>query len=100
MDAPRYLFTARTTNGTSDPVPLTLRNAGEFIYNTIFLYGTWDSATVDVEWTPDNGATWLDVPDLVAIDDNFSGNIHVRADAIRAVVANAGAGTVLTIGVK
>ena len=99
MDAPVYLLQNQTTNVTGASFPFALDVRGEFIFRTVWIVGTWNSATVTLEFTPDDGVTWIAIPDLTAITSNFAANVHIRADALRAVLANAGASTSLTVGV-
>lgn len=99
MDAPVYLLQNQTTDVTGDAKDISLDVRGEFIFRTLFAVGTWDSATVTVQFTPDDGTTWIDVPDATLLDENFAGNLHIRADKLRAVQANSGGSTSLTVGI-
>jgi hypothetical protein len=55
MAKPVRIFTARTTNGQStDKI---VSNGRQM---TAFVTGTFDSANVKVEFSPDLGTTWID----------------------------------------
>lgn len=99
IDDPVLLLDGQTTNVTGAAFSFNLTVQGEFIYRTVYIIGTFDGATVTVELTPDDGVNWIAIPDLTAIATAFMGNISVRADALRAVLANAGASTSITVGV-
>jgi hypothetical protein len=87
------LFTARTTNGSSSTVPSNGRTL------TVVASGTWDSATLTVEVSPDSGTTW------VPTDTSFTASgvktcIFDEGVLYRLTVASAGAGTSLNAWVN
>lgn len=50
--------------------------------NTLYLSGTWGSGTVTVEASPDDGTTWVAVPDL-SFTANSVKNLVFRFTKIR-----------------
>lgn len=81
------LFTAATANGNHDgllrvdrgPVPV------------FAVFGTWDSASVQLQFSPDEGTTWLNVG--TAITQNGYAAVALPSCKIRAVISSVGAGT-------
>lgn len=62
-------------------------------FDTLFVWGVFDGATVKVEISPDGGTTWFDTG--VAIVVKGVQNIEFRAHHIRGVVSGGGAGVVI-----
>jgi hypothetical protein len=59
------------------------------ITQTIVAYGTWDTATVTIQLSPDGGTTWIDTD--ASFTANGAKNITARAGLLyRAAVATAG----------
>jgi len=81
------LFTNATANGNHDgllrvdrgPVPI------------FAVFGTWNSASVQLQFSPDEGTTWLPVGS--AITANGYAAVALPSCKIRAVISSAGAST-------
>ncbi len=56
------ILTSATQNGDSSIVTRRQRA-------TLIITGTWDTATATLKVSPDNGTTWVDVPDGAFTDD-------------------------------
>jgi len=80
----RPLLSEATVNTTGEALWWSSPGPG-----SIHVYGTWDGATVTIQGSTDEGATWTDVPSGVFTEDTLlgfdSGHAHVRA-----VLSNAG----------
>lgn len=73
-----------------------------FPTKTVFVWGTFDGATVTIEISPD-GVEWFDAPNSDGDPLEFTAkgveNIDVQCAYIRAVVTNAGASTEVSAAV-
>lgn len=59
---------------------------------TVYAYGTWDTATVTIQISPDSGTTWFNVTSGAFTADGYL-TFEARATSIRAVVSSVGAST-------
>lgn len=59
-------------------------------------WGTWDGATVSLEFTPDGGTTWVAMGTDTTINANGSGIFQCGRFPVRATIASAGPSTVLS----
>ncbi|MDI1263895.1 MAG: hypothetical protein PS018_11620 [bacterium] len=88
------LFSARTTDGNSSAVDW-VGGRGVFA-----VFGTFNGATVKLQWSPDDGTTWLDVDRLgdtyVTLSAAGSGGFELPPCKLRANLASAGGSTSLT----
>jgi hypothetical protein len=90
MAATEKVFTNRTTNGQSTAYDWP-GGVGTFVCE-----GTWNSATVKMQMSPDGGTTWVDVGDDVTFTDDGVGNFELGGDSnfkIRADLSSAGNST-------
>lgn len=96
---PQYVFTNQTTSGNSSTHTLT------FTDNVIIVkaYGTWDGANVTYQTLAADGSTWINLfsisgsPYTSTANDQFVLTDYVRGEPFRAVLANAGASTNITV---
>ena len=87
------LFTAQTANANSAQFA-----AGALVgvqqFNTLYFNGTWDTASLKLQSTPDGGTTWFDVPGAVyTVDTDGPVNISIMATHLRFNLSSVGAGT-------
>lgn len=86
------LFTLRTTDGNGNAADWP-GGRGAFA-----AYGTFGSGTVKLQWSPDDGTTWLDVDrsgdTYVTFTANGSGGFELPACQIRAVLSGSSAASV------
>jgi hypothetical protein len=80
-------------DGNCESNPHALNDGGKY---NIFAYGTWDTATLKIQISPDNGTTWIDYASL-----SYTANAAATFDAapgalVRAHLASVGATTSLT----
>ena len=57
--------------------------------------GTWDSATIQLEFSPDDGTTWISVGDEGKLSADGLFNFDLNPCNIRLTVASAGSSTSL-----
>lgn len=82
------LFTAETDNAvTSDAVDVV------HVTGTLYAFGTFDSATVKLQASPDKGTTWLDVTDASFTAAGML-RLDFAASQIRANISGGGADTI------
>jgi hypothetical protein len=60
-------------------------------FNTVYLWGTFDGATVEVEVSP-NGSEYFDISDASFTDKGFA-NVQARFEVLALTVSSAGAST-------
>lgn len=84
------LYTAQTGNDTLAAVPVT-----GFVQNTLYAFGTFDTATIALEASPDGGTTWLAVTDASFTEAGMI-RLDFAATHIRAVVSSVGGSTSLS----
>lgn len=79
------LLTLRTTDGNGNAADWP-GGRGAFV-----AYGTFGSGTVKLQWSPDDGTTWLDVDKsgetYVTLTANGSGGFELPASQIRAALS-------------
>ncbi len=98
-NVPQYVFTNQTTNANSNPCNLTYTD----LAITLMAYGTWDGANITYQTLTADRTTWVNVFDIAhnpvtsTADDQFTIDDFVKGKPFRAVLANAGAGTNLTV---
>ena len=91
----RKLLSA-SANATGSAVTLTGAELGAFRGTyTIYIYGTWNSATAKVQISPD-GTNWFDVPNGSWTSDTVQ-NIEIYGYQIRGVVSGGGGSESITI---
>lgn len=52
-------------------------------------WGTWDGATAQLQWSPDDGSTWIDV-DGAGLTENGGVIVSLPAGSVRAAISDAG----------
>lgn len=88
------LLSAQTSNGSGSPATWNGGGVG-----TVFVYGTWDSAQVDIEVSPD-GSTWVALGGDMAFTEDGVQNFDLAAGVkVRATVTSAGASTSVSVWV-
>lgn len=93
----KFLFQNRTTNGNGDAVLADIADEE----CEVVIYGAFDGATVTLEQSPDNGATWFAVRDLggIAVSVTSARAVPLKVaynEMLRAVQASSGASTSIT----
>jgi hypothetical protein len=96
---PQYVFTNQTTSGNSTTHYLT------FTDNAIVVmaFGTWNGANITYQTLAPDGSTWINLFDLASnpftstANDQFVISDYVKGQGFRAVLANAGGSTNLTV---
>lgn len=83
------LLKAATANGSGTVLPINRRSTETNGNSTLYVFGTFNSATVTVQASIDN-STWLDVG---AYTVATLVNTTIKAKYFRAVVSSAGAST-------
>lgn len=83
-------FSAKTANFSSDAVQW---NGGA---GTFSAWGTWNGATVSLEWSPDGGTTWIAVGSASTFTENGLAKFSLGVGHIRATLSNAGGTTSLS----
>jgi len=70
--------------------------------SSFFIHGNWGTATTaSLEFSPDEGTTWIPVSlDLTILTANGGGNFAVACTPLRVVIASAGGGTSLNCRVQ
>lgn len=63
-------------------------------FRTLYVWGTFDGATVTLEFSPTNTGPWFDSG--IEVTDTQAVNVECRAHDVRAVVIGGGAGTSIT----
>lgn len=94
------------TNQTTDGVSVTYRIQQQKPY-TIYCYGLLDGATVTPQWSPDNGASWINFT-ANSQPVNFSTILPAQqyfldlmpGTLLRGVIILAGASTDITLEIK
>jgi len=81
------VFTAQTANGSTSSLNWDGRT-GQVIAS-----GTWDSATLQLEVSPDDGTTWISVGDEGKLSDSGAFNFDLNPCNVRLTVASAGGST-------
>ena len=81
------VFTAQTANGSTSSLNWDGRT-GQVIAS-----GTWDSATLQLEVSPDDGTTWVSIGDEGKLTDDGAFNFNLNPCSVRLTVASAGAST-------
>ena len=57
--------------------------------------GTWDTATLKMQMSPDEGTTWIDIGTSVTFTSDGIGNFELGPSDIRADLSSVGASTSL-----
>ena len=83
------VFTAQTANGSTSSLNWDGRT-GQVIAS-----GTWDSATLQLEVSPDDGTTWISIGDEGKLTDDGAFNFNLNPCNVRLTVVSAGASTSL-----
>lgn len=91
------IFSARTTNGNSDPVSFSDLGATINRPATVYVWGTFDSATVDIQVSPD-GSEWFPTTGG-QFTEKGAKTIELTAHQFRLVVASAGGSTSINAAV-
>lgn len=92
----KMLLTSQTTNTTGTQITQNTQNTllmGE--YRTVSAWGTWDGATVTLEFSPDEGTTWIACGADTTFTEDGGGNLYIAPQGIliRGSVSSAGAST-------
>lgn len=74
---------------TGDSVSLI---GGDFFWT---VDGTWDSATAQLQWSPNNGTTWIDIDGAVLTANGGFSHIGLATGDIRVALSGAGGSTSL-----
>jgi len=62
---------------------------------TLYVWGTWDGATVTLQASPDNGTTWIDLEDATFTQNTVTNITLHTMNQIRASISGAGGSTSL-----
>jgi len=65
---------------------------------SVFVYGTFDGATVKLEVSPDEGVNWFDTG--LAITAQSVANVEIRAAHVRGVVSGGGGSVAIQMLLK
>lgn len=96
---PQYVFTNQTTSANSNPCNLTFTDTA-IVVNA---YGTWGGASITYQTLTPDQSTWINIFDIAdnaitsTANDQFVIDDFVKGKPFRAVLANAGVGTSLTV---
>lgn len=60
------------------------------------VYGTWDSATAQLQWSPDAGTTWIDVDGVSLTANGGWTEVPIAFGLVRASISGAGGSTSLS----
>lgn len=84
----KILLTAASATGTGQRWP---GGVGRWV-----VYGTWDGATAQLQMSPDDGTTWIDVDNASETSNGGTGDLYFGVgDYLRVTIASAGASTSL-----
>ncbi len=83
------VFTSQTANGSTSSLNWDGRTG------QVAASGTWDSATIQLEFSPDDGTTWISLGDECKLSDTGAFNFNLNPCNVRLTVASAGASTSL-----
>lgn len=61
-----------------------------------YVYDTWDGATAQLQFSPDEGSTWIDIDGLALTADGGWTGIELAAGHVRVEISDAGASTSLS----
>lgn len=97
----KLLLDTQTSNTDGSQSTLTMANSLLFgKYITVVAYGTWDGATVTLEFSPDSGSTWITAGTNTTFTDNGGGNFWSNYGLdIRFSLTSAGESTSISAGV-
>jgi hypothetical protein len=85
------VFTSQTANGSTSSLNW---DGGK---GQVIASGTWDSATLQLEMSPDSGTTWVSAGDECKLSDSGGFNFDLNPMNVRLTVASAGASTSLNV---
>jgi hypothetical protein len=80
-----------SSNGTTNVAGIGGAQSVPGAFNTVYLWGTFDGATVEVKVSPD-GSEYFDVADASFTDKGFA-NVQARFEVLALTVSSAGAST-------
>jgi hypothetical protein len=92
-----FLFEAQTTNANGGAKSYNFSTS----YAQVSAYGTFDGASVQIQFSPDGGTTWVNIPGVI-----LTATTPVRSFAesnnnpIRAVTSGGGGSMSLTVKVQ
>ena len=86
-----HTMVANTQYGETE-IPLSQGAASEHEAKTyhVSMFGTWDTATLKLRWSPDGGVTWFDILEKTA---NFQGTVVLGPGTIDFDMSSVGAST-------
>tara|TARA_Y100000004_G_C8899258_1_gene405591 strand:- start:374 stop:685 length:312 start_codon:yes stop_codon:yes gene_type:complete len=85
------VFTSQTANGSTSSLNW---DGGK---GQVMASGTWDSATLQLESSPDGGTTWISCGDECKLSDSGMFNFDLNPCNVRLTVASAGGSTSLNV---
>ena len=85
------VFTSQTANGSTSSLNW---DGGK---GQVIASGTWDSATLQLEMSPDSGTKWVSAGDECKLSDSGGFNFDLNPMNVRLTVASAGASTSLNV---
>ena len=91
MDTSRKLtlLSAAAATGSSTPIIA----PGKHNWS---VYGTWDSASAQLQWSPNGGTTWIDIDGAVLTANGGWSDIPIAGGHVRVSISGAGGSTSLT----
>lgn len=92
-----FLLKNQTTNGSGDA--LTILNKTSYVhFYTVVAYGTWDTATLTLQISPDDGTTWIAHSTGATFTDNGHSKVELGPGIqLRGTVSSVGTGTDLNL---
>lgn len=88
----KLLMDARTTNGTDGPTLV-------FQDSVVYCDGTFDGATVTVEYGPTEDGPWFTADEVTFTAKGHSASVLTARSHVRATVSSAGASTSVSVWV-
>lgn len=82
------LLTAAAATGSTTAV-----SSGRYNW---YVYGTWNGATAQLQWSPNSGSTWINVDGAALTADGGWTDIPVSAGSMRVLITGAGGSTSLS----
>lgn len=94
------LLDEQTTNTTGVEDTVEWNISSEFNNGAVQAFGTFDGATVALQYSPDAGTTWFEVGDFTTFTYEGNGLFYLPGKyLLRGTVTGAGASTSVSLGV-
>lgn len=95
----QLLLEDATSNGSSDPIDFSPKESN-FGKGAVIAFGTWDTATVTFEFSPDGGTTYYAVGSDTTFSANGWSNFEIQGIVkLRATLSSVGLGTSVSFGI-